>query len=224
MIKLTPRLQLVADMVNKCESFLDVGTDHAYLPAYLIEQLKTKHAIASDINPNPLENAKKTISEENVEASVELRLSDGFCNIGINEAQEIAIAGMGGIMIADMITNTAWLKSCNIHLVLQPMTHCEKVRQALADNGFETLEEKTVAEGKRIYIVISARYKGKIENKPLYWYYIGNLLHSKSDTDREYAEKTLKSLKKKYDGIKKTGKEDIKTLEIIRSIENAYGN
>ncbi len=224
MVKLTPRLMLVASAVNKCRRFADIGTDHAYLAAYLIENGVAELAVASDINPNPLKNAQKTLAEEKLSDKVELRLSDGFKNIEPHEAQEIAVAGMGGIMIAEMLLNTPWLKDRGKHLVLQPMTHSEDVRYALLDNGFEIVNEKTVREGERIYLVISARYSGEIKEHPLYRYYVGNLLNSGDKTDRAYAEKILKSLKKKYEGTLKAGREDKKTLEIIRSIENAEGN
>lgn len=200
MIKLTERLQLVADMTDECECFLDVGTDHAYLPAYLIQCGKAHRAIASDINPNPLRNADKTLDGEKLSNLVELRLSDGFENIRPEDATEIAVAGMGGIMIADMIAKTPWLRDEKYHLVLQPMTHFYDVRRALNDFGFEILREKAVEEGKRVYLVISARWSGKTEPKNEGWYYFGGLVNSKEAADKKYIAKVIASLKKKYNG------------------------
>lgn len=224
MVKLTPRLMLVSSAVNKCGRFVDIGTDHAYLAAYLIENGVAELAVASDINPNPLKNARKTLDEENLSDRIKLRLSDGFKNIEPYEAQEIAVAGMGGIMIAEMLLNTPWLKDKEKHLILQPMTHSEDVRYALLDNGFLIENEKTVKDGERIYLVISARYSGEVKEYPLYFYYVGSLLDSGNETDRAYALRILKSLKKKYEGALKAGREDKQTLEVIRSIENAEGN
>ncbi len=218
MIKLTPRLAAVADTVNKCDCFLDVGTDHAYLPAYIVETGISNRAIASDINPNPLKNAQKTLEEYGMDGKIELRLSAGFENIKPCEAQEIAVCGMGGIMIADMINATDWLRDGNIHLILQPMTHFEDVRHALFDNGFSIETEKTVCEDRHVYLIVSARYTGeKSEHEP-YEYYVGNLPKSDGETDKRFVEKVLKSLYNKYNGTK-----DEKTLELIRSIENAQG-
>lgn len=215
MIKLTDRLQLVANLVENCDSFLDIGTDHAYLPAFLVEQGKAKKAIASDINPNPLENARQTLLQENLEDKISLRLSAGFENISENEATEIAVAGMGGLMIAEMIENTPWLQNPKYHLVLQPMTHFEDVRRALQENGFEIIKEATVKEGKRLYLVISAKYSGKTEAKTDSWYYVGSLLESENETDREFVQKILSGLYNKYNGT-----HDDETLKLIRSIEN----
>ena len=187
MIKLTQRLQCVAGLVEECDCFLDIGTDHAYLPA-------------SDINPNPLMNAEKTLAGEELSDKIELRLSDGFENIKPGEATEIAVAGMGGIVIAEMLEKTEWLRDAKYHLVLQPMTHFYDVRKALSKYGFEMLEEKAVEEGKRVYLVISARFTGKTEEKDEGWYYFGSLLDSENEADKKYIKKVVSSLKKKYNG------------------------
>ena len=215
MVKLTQRLQSVAELIEPCDSFIDIGTDHAYLPAYLVSEKRIKHAVASDINPNPLKNAKKTLKREGLSEQIELRQSDGFENIKPDEGTEIAIAGMGGLMIAEMINRTEWLKNEKYHLVLQPMTHYEDVRFALHNNGFTVDREITAAEGRRLYLIISARYTGEVESKPLHWYYIGDLHKSSNQTDLLFASKVKKSLLKKFKGTK-----DEITLDIIRSIDD----
>lgn len=216
MIKLTPRLQTVADMIGECRSFLDIGTDHAYLPAYIVENGKAEAAIASDINPNPLKNAQNTLDEEDLNGKIELRLSAGFENIKENEAEEIAIAGMGGLMIADMIKSTPWIKNKNVHLVLQPMTHFENVRYALFENGFEIEKEQTVCEGERVYLIISARYTGKKYERPAYWFYFGELLKSEKESDKRLNARIMKTIKLKCENT-----DDKELLEVLRSIENA---
>lgn len=200
MIKLTERLQCVAEFVGECDCFLDIGTDHAYLPAYLIENGKARRAIASDINPNPLMNAEKTLAEEDLSDRIELRLSDGFENIKPDEAYEIAVAGMGGIMIAEMLSKTEWLRDKKYHLVLQPMTHFYDVRYALNKYGFEIVNEKAVEEGKRVYLVISAKYTGETADMDEGRYYFGSLLDSEREADKKYIKKVVTSLKKKYNG------------------------
>lgn len=219
MIKLTPRLKTVADMIEKCECFLDIGTDHAYLPAYIVENGIAKRAIASDINENPLKNALKTVEEEGLEGKIELRISAGFENIRENEAQQIAVAGMGGIMIAEMIENTPWLKKSELRLVLQPMTHFELVRKALNSNGFEIEKERTVSEGERAYLAMSAVYTGKVSEKPPYWFYFGELLKGKSESDAAIVKKVKKTLFLKGEF---TSDEEIK--EVLRSMENGESN
>lgn len=204
-----------------CDAFSDIGTDHAYLPAWLIQNGVVRRAVAADIHKKPLENAQKTISLYGLENKIELRLSDGFAKILPEEAVEIAVAGMGGEQIAAMIENTPWLKAVDKHLILQPMTHYEDVRRALCENGFAILSEKTAAEGERVYLVISARYAGAAEAKPEWYYYAGKLTDDPTGTNDLLLKKILKRLKKRAVSIMPSDPETAEHLEsIIKEIEN----
>lgn len=221
MIKLTNRLKAVAELVTPCDAFADIGTDHAYLPAWLIQNGVVRRAVASDIHKKPLENAQKTISLYGLENQIELRLSDGFAKILPEEAGEIAVAGMGGEQIAAMIENTPWLKTGDKHLILQPMTHYEDVRRALCENGFSILCEKTAAEGERVYLVISACYTGAAEAKPEWYYYAGKLTDDPTGTNDLLLQKILKRLQKRAVSITPSDPETAQHLEsIIKEIEN----
>lgn len=221
MIKLTNRLKAVAELVMPCDAFVDIGTDHAYLPAWLIQNGVVRRAVAADIHKMPLENAQKTISLYGLENKIELRLSDGFAKILPEEAVEIAVAGMGGEQIAAMIENTPWLKAVDKHLILQPMTHYEDVRRALCENGFSILCEKTAAEGERVYLVISARYTGAAEEKPEWYYYAGKLTDDPTGTNDLLLQKILKRLKKRAVSVAPSDPETAEHLEsIIKEIEN----
>ena len=221
MIKLTNRLKAVAELVTPCDAFADIGTDHAYLPAWLIQNGVVRRAVAADIHKKPLENAQKTISLYGLENQIELRLSDGFAKILPEEAGEIAVAGMGGEQIAAMIENTPWLKTGDKHLILQPMTHYEDVRRALCENGFSILCEKTVTEGERVYLVISARYTGAAEAKPEWYYYAGKLTADPTGTNELLLQKVLKRLQKRAVSVAPSDPETAQHLEsIIKEIEN----
>lgn len=221
MIKLTNRLKAVAELVAPCDAFVDIGTDHAYLPAWLIQNGVVRRAVAADIHKKPLENAQKTISLYGLENQIELRLSDGFAKILPEEAEEIAVAGMGGEQIAAMIENTPWLKAVDKHLILQPMTHYEDVRRALCENGFSIFCEKTAAEGERVYLVISARYTGAAEAKSEWYYYAGKLTDDPTGTNDLLLQKILKRLKKRAVSVAPSDPETAEHLEsIIKEIEN----
>ena len=221
MIKLTNRLKAVAELVMPCDAFADIGTDHAYLPAWLIQNGVVRRAVASDIHKKPLENAQKTISLYGLENKINLRLSDGFEKILPEEAGEIAVAGMGGEQISAMIENTPWLKAVDKHLILQPMTHYEDVRRALCANGFSILCEKTAAEGERVYLVISARYTGAAEVKPEWYYYAGTLTDDPTGTNDLLLQKILKRLQKRAVSVAPSDPETAEHLEsIIKEIEN----
>ena len=96
----------------------DVGTDHAYLPAYLIENNICDYAIASDINEGPLKFAQQTIIKYHIEDKIRLLKSDGLKNIPSENVSDVVIAGMGGETIAEIISGTQWLKSgVNLSLI-----------------------------------------------------------------------------------------------------------
>ncbi|MGN0539327.1 MAG: class I SAM-dependent methyltransferase [Candidatus Fimenecus sp.] len=221
MLKLTNRLQLVADCVKPCVCMADIGTDHAYLPVWCLQNGKAKSAVAADINPKPLSNAKKTVEEYELNDKITLRLSDGLKNISPDEVQEIVVAGMGGNQIADMIIGTPWLRDENKHLVLQPMTHFEDVRRALCENGFFIESEQTTAEGERLYLVISARFADKKCVYPDWYYYAGELPRGSGETDILFLKKVITRLQKRADAIKKSdNQESNKLFTIIEEIEN----
>ncbi len=220
-MKLTNRLQLVADCVAPCVCIADIGTDHAYLPAWCLLNGKAHYAIAADINPNPLQNARKTLAEYGLVEQIELRLSDGLQNIAPDEAQEIVVAGMGGNQIADIIRNTSWLQDESKHLILQPMTHFEDVRQALLENGFRIEAERTAAEGEHLYLVISARFSGEKREYPRWYAFAGELPHGKAKTDLQFLDKIVSRLKKRADALQtKEPAESERLFAIIKEIEN----
>lgn len=222
MLKLTERLQLVADFLDPCECFADIGTDHAYLPVWMLQNGKARYAIAADINPNPLKNARNTLAQYGFAEQIELRLSDGLQNISPWEVGAIVVAGMGGNQIADMISDTPWLKNAEIQLVLQPMTHFEDVRRALRENGFTVLREETAAEGERVYLAISARYSGEIREYPEWYDYAGTLPQNPTETNLLFLKKVLARLQKRASALQETDvTESERLFKIIKEIKNA---
>ena len=223
-IKLDNRLMSVASLVRKGSTVVDVGTDHAYVVAYLIENGIIEKAIASDINKGPLENARQTIIDCGISEKTELILSDGLMSVPENSADDIVVAGMGGILISEILENTPWLKNKNIHIIAQPMTHAEILRKWLCDNGFEIQREVASTDGKRVYVAISAFFTGKIHSFFDGYYYIGELKENKDELSMMYIDKILNSLQKKYDARRSAGLEDEDGLQkIISEINTLIG-
>ena len=137
MIKLTNRLSAVAQLVREDASLADVGCDHGYLPAYLIMNGKIKSAVACDINKGPLDSCIQLVADYSFENKIKCVLSDGLCNIAENECDDIAICGMGGELIAQILDNCTWAKNSSKHFILNPMTHPEILRKYLCDNGLK---------------------------------------------------------------------------------------
>ncbi len=206
-MKLDNRLMAIADLVRKDKTFADIGTDHAYLPVYLVEKGIVNHAIAADLRVGPLDNAKETVVSHNLTDKIELRLSDGLDNFKENEVEEIAVAGMGGLLISEFINRTKWLKNRDVHLILQPMTHTEELRKALFDNGFVIDNEVVVKDGDKLYIVLSAYYYGDATAYTDLDLIVGRLPYNNDNLSKEYLNKIFDKYNKKLNALKLANKE-----------------
>lgn len=223
-IKLDSRLLSVASLVRKGSTVADVGTDHAYVVAYLMENGIIEKAIASDINKGPLENARQTLIDCGITDKVTLILSDGLQNIPENSANDIVIAGMGGILISEILEKAPWVKNEKVQIIAQPMTHAETLRKWLCENGFEIRREVASTDGKRLYVAISAEYTGNKDEKSKAYHYVGELINNSDELSMKYIDKTLNSLNKKYCAQKNAGVSDEDGLEkIIFEINTLIG-
>lgn len=160
MIPISPRLLCCASML-KGKVVCDIGTDHAYLPAYLVTSGKAGEVIATDLRPGPLESAKGTLKRFHVEHEIKLILSDGFSKVPPKGITDVVIAGMGGETIRDILSapSAQFIRKNSINLVLQPMTKAEVLRAWLAENGFAVQKEIAVKD-TIVYTVIQAEYTG----------------------------------------------------------------
>ena len=152
---LQPRLRLLADMVPEGARLADVGTDHGYLPVFLLQKGRIAGAIASDIVPGPLQHARQTATEYEVEG-IDFRLCPGLDAIGAEEADTIVIAGMGGDNIADILTASPWAREGPL-LLLQPMSKAEVLRAFLPEHGYCVEAERLVADKGKLYPILTVR-------------------------------------------------------------------
>ena len=155
-IELSPRLQTVADLVPSGVCFVDVGTDHAYLPAALIQRGVIARAVASDLRRGPLDRARKTAERYGVTERMSFRLCDGLSGIKPEEAEYIAIAGMGGETISAILAAAPWTKLGERRLVLQPMSALPELRSWLQRAGYRIIRERLCREGRTIYTIMLA--------------------------------------------------------------------
>ncbi len=212
-IRLDSRLSAVADLVRKGGTVADIGTDHAYLLAYLLQEGKINGGIAADLRKGPLENARKTLAECGLLDKVRLVLSDGLDEIKKDDCRDIVIAGMGGILIKEILERTAWIFDKSIHIVAQPMTHGEVLRKFFIENGFVIDRELAATDGKRYYCVISAFYDGERRNAESWYTYIGELVNNTDEISQMYIGKVVSALEKKLDAIRKAGVADTENIE-----------
>ena len=170
-VKLTPRLMTAVPFVRGGRLVADIGTDHAYLPIYLCEQrrltpITAKNgeilcAIAADINKGPVERADEHIAEARLTKHIKTIQTDGLTGLDAYDPEDIIIFGMGGELIASILEASPWVGGAGKRLILQPMTHAEKLREYLLAAGFAIVGETLSREGDRIYQTVCAEPAGE---------------------------------------------------------------
>lgn len=161
---LDPRLEAAASFVEPGAVVADVGTDHAYLPLYLLETGAAHFAVASDINRGPLERAKQNAARAGMTSRMRFVLTDGLRDLdpGRDGVDHIMICGMGGELIARIIGDSDYVKKPGVRLILGPMSSPEELRKYLAGAGFRILDERLAESGGKRYAVILSVYDGTV--------------------------------------------------------------
>lgn len=176
-IKLTPRLMTAVPYVRAGRLTADIGTDHAYLPIYLCETGKLTPvparngealcAIAADINRGPVERADQHIAAAGLTRHIRTLLTDGLRGLDVYDPDDVVIFGMGGELIAAILAAAPWVCVPGKRVILQPMTHAEKLRAYLLEAGYAIIGETLSREGDRIYQTICAEPTGKGDDMPM---------------------------------------------------------
>lgn len=156
-MELSKRLQAVADLVTAGYKVADIGTDHAYIPIFLLETGKTDWAAAMDVNKGPIEKARENIRAYGLEAQIEARLSNGFLALGKGEVQSAVIAGMGGNLVIRILQEGRDVVSTLQECILQPQSETDKVRAFLLREGFFFIEEDMVEEDGKYYPMMKVK-------------------------------------------------------------------
>lgn len=156
------RLEAAAELVRPGAYVADIGTDHAYLPIYLVGRGSASRAVASDINRGPLERAASNIRAAGLSDRISLLLTDGVDGLFGLGVTDYLICGMGGELIAS-VTEAPFLRDPSVLLILQPMTKPEILRKSLLDRGFSIKDERLAEEAGRIYQIFSAAFTGVTE-------------------------------------------------------------
>ena len=134
-MELSKRLSAAASLVTPGKRVVDIGTDHAYIPIYLIEKKKCLSAVAMDVNAGPLRRAAVHIQEAGFQKEIETRLSDGFEQLKPGEADCAVIAGMGGGLVIKILSAYPEVTCSLKEYILQPQSEIAKVRVFLLKQG-----------------------------------------------------------------------------------------
>ena len=184
----------------------DVGTDHGYLPVYLLQRRRIRGAVAADIGVAPLAHARRPAEAYGV-TGIDFRLCDGLRDIAPDEVDTVVIAGMGGETIIAILEGAAWTKDGAHTLLLQPMTKAADLRYWLAVNGYLFTAERLVWDKNYLYPVLRVTGGGTpqalterqaltgvaLDNDPLY---------------REYLTQQADKLCRTAEGLRRSAKPD----------------
>ena len=203
---LDERLSLVASFVREGAVLADVGTDHAYLPIFLILNGISERAVASDIHEAPLERAKEHAEKYGVANRISFYLADGVSKIDLQAegVTDIAICGMGGEMIADILAAAPYTRLPGVRCILQPMSSIEDLRRYLAAAGYRIEDERLASAGGKIYTCLSVLYDDVVRECAPIAYLLGEAHIRRGalagDAYAEYLRREYESALKKYRG------------------------
>lgn len=201
------RLNCIKNMVDKCKTVADIGTDHGYVAEMLLSENICKNIIASDLNEGPLKSAIKNLSKASLSSRCSFRLGNGLEVLKEKEAETIIIAGMGGDLISEIIENNKSIAMSADYLILQPMTAVNNLRKYLFNNGFKIVDENIVKE-QHFYFIIKAKKGSTEEQDNIYEEISKILLQKKEPLMVEYINKVLHTNEKIISSLEKTNKEE----------------
>lgn len=162
-MELSKRLKRIAEHVDKCESVADIGTDHGYIPIYLVKEGICKKAIASDINKGPIEKAKVNVAFEGVSDKIKCLLGPGLNPLKVGEVNGVILAGMGGNLTRDILLADMDKVKKYDFIILQPAQNPEVLREFLYKNDYEIIDEDLIKDEGRFYELFKVKYNENSE-------------------------------------------------------------
>ena len=223
MIKLSNRLKKIAELVDFGATVIDVGTDHGYVPNFLCEKKISRDIIATDISKNSLEKSIELTKKMGNEKFIRNILANGIVK---ENRDNIIIAGLGGIQIAEIILNSIEISKSAKKLILQPMQKTNILRRELNNMGFEIIDEEIIFEDERYFEIIIVKFNRKKKSLEELDFYFSNILINKKDkvylaylSERKFElEKILNKINKDN---KRSNKRRDELINLLKRTEDA---
>lgn len=156
MIRLSSRLQALAELVPPGAAVIDVGTDHAMLPVWLVQSGRSRRVLATDIRSGPLKNAASLIEKTGTAEHITLFQTDGLRGVDPAGWDAVILAGMGGETMISILSAAPWTKEGPL-LVLSPHSRRAKLRSFLVESGYCITSERLTEDAGRIYPILTAK-------------------------------------------------------------------
>lgn len=154
-IGLGARLQGVADYVPKGARIADIGTDHAYLPIYLILSGRIQEAVGIDVHEGPYQSALGTVKSYGLASRIQIRLGDGLSPLKEGEADTLILAGMGGNTMLEILEARPEILKDIQQIITQPQGAQAKLRKEMLAQGWFLQDERMVMDERRLYMIIN---------------------------------------------------------------------
>lgn len=217
-MEVSKRLQRIAGFVTWNHTVADIGTDHGYLPVYLIKEGISKKVLAMDIGKGPLKSAEKTIASYGLADCIETRLSDGLAGLQQGETDTIVIAGMGGELVCGILGREIEKAKAAKELILSPQSEIFKVRAFLREHGFTIVKEDMLVDEGKFYVIMKAIPEEVTEAADEDWYFVTDrygklLLQAKHPILREFLEKEKKGFQNILSGLQTADSERARARE-----------
>lgn len=197
-MKLSKRLSLIMENMDKVVAVADIGTDHGYIPLAALRGNLCVKAIASDVNKEPLDKARLNAVLEGMGDELEFRLGSGLSTIKNQEVQAVVIAGMGGNLIKDILEADIDKVNAYEYLILQPAQNPEVLREYLYTNDYEIIKEDLCEDEEVFYELFKVKRKDgeKTELDSIYYEVSPKLLMSKHPLMKEYLQSKVENYNK----------------------------
>ncbi len=214
---LSKRLKVVAGMVTEGNTIADIGTDHGYVPIYLVKNNICPKAYAMDINQGPIESAIKNIEAEGLSDKIVAIKSNGLAKFEDNMAQSVVIAGMGGDLIIEILLAAKNLDTIE-ELILSPHKRVDLVRRFLHKIGWKIVKEDMLIDASKFYTVLKA-VKGKDVTYTDEEYEYGKILLEEKNQDLKlYLEKEYNKFMIIRQRLINNGRSDVSEVDYILEI------
>lgn len=224
-LALDERLSLVASFVRRGAVLADVGTDHAYLPIYLLHAGICPRAVATDINEAPLQHARSHAAAYGAGDRISFYLADGLSGIDLaaESVTDIAVCGMGGELIAGILEAAPYTRKEGVRCLLQPMSSAEDLRRYLAGAGYRIEDEKLAEAAGKIYTCLAVTYDGTVRTPTPLEILLGeaHIRRGKAagDAFTLYLRREYRSALKKYRGRRAGGLDTSAEEALLRGME-----
>ena len=210
---LDSRLAGLASLVRQGARCADIGCDHGLLITYLAASGHIPSGYACDVNQKPLEKAAFSLRAYGLENRIKLFLCNGLSALSPGDCDDIVIAGMGGDLIWEIISAAPWTRNPNLRFILQPMTHPERLRQSLYENGFALLEERPLLSGRFVYSIMLAAYTGEHTDPSPMLTYGGLLWENDSPAAAPYFSRLANQLTNRCVGLRRKNDPQLAAFE-----------